>query len=650
MDKPLSDIKKDDDSGKNDVVSTASPVVSSAVPNSSSIKTTVSSYNPELSQKNWKESSENLRWDSSPQGRAAIRLFSRGGLGAAAFAAGSWYAGRGNGMAGYSSALKFSELNKSKPLHYIAKSIDTVIGKPIVATAKMFGKDDLAAENLVRFRPTNMILKNEKGRSLGHEAVSITFDFFSASVGDAMGRDIANLLDSHVKHDWKDKQGHIKYPEAAKAAAKTAWRYVSYNGGEDWAVAVPYAYFMRGQRKLINSTKFGKGYAIDADRGLNGGSDKVNEAGNKVIGNYNLAGMLDLQGRFTAYNIGTLMYREAYNHIDDKLHGKNNKLYGSVSDKNNDKHGILHNIGDLFKWGARSAVKGVIYMTPSVPFFSVFRVSQSKYKGLFINPNDESALGYQSGNKYDALHANELRRSAKSFSFKDGELPDVRFRKINEANNKFESIGGSIANHPLSEGSYDGYKQGTGNPILNKIGQGQNKARGFLNDLPEKIGVSSPSKRSMDTYVNAAFAYTPYMYAKSEAARLWDNGRMDAASERMIDGAVGLNYREFKAGASEVWKSILDRPFADRKREEYALKRIREDSSPADSLTKEQGRIDVKQDISRSPFSWQDRIVSGKPPEKFAEKPKDDKQLNYAEQEAMRKALQELQPPTNSIH
>ena len=660
MDKPLSDKDKDNNVGKNDVVSPASPAGSSAVPDANIIKTTVEAYNPELSYKNWEESKKNLRWDSTPQGRAVIRLFSRGGLGAAAFAAGSWYVGRGDGMKGYSSAMKVFGNKDAKPLHYIAKSIDTVFGKPIKFAAEILGKTPEAAEEFVRFRPTRDFIEKgivKKGRSLGHEAVSITFDFFCASVGDAFGRDIANMLDSNVKHDWKDEKGHIKYPEAAKQVGKSLWRYVSYNGGEDWAVSVPYAFFLRGQRNLIN--RYSKGFGYDSDRGLNGGSFKVNDK-TDVIGNYNLEGMLDLQGRFTAYNVGTLMYREAYNNIANKIQGVDSSLYGGRSEHKSEKQSIAQNVGNLLKWTARSVVKGVIYMTPSVPFFSIFRTPQSKYRGLFINPKDETILGYEKDkvtDKYDALHANELRRTNELevlFKFdKNGKLPDVAFRTLAKDGLKFKTEGGVIIKHPLVSGQYPAYKQGEGNYVLNAIGQGQNAVRSKANDLlVGKFGVGS--KRNVDTYVNAAFSYTPYMYAKGEAARLWDDGRMDAALERTIDGVAKFDYREFKAGASEVWHSVIKKPFADKKREEYALKRIREDESPADNLTKEQAYLDQLHDISQSPLSWQQRIFHGRPAEKANEVPqsekKVEKQSTYADQEAMRKALSELQPPTNSVH
>jgi hypothetical protein len=650
MDRLLSNKDKDNDVGKKDGVSTLSPAVPSAVPDANTLNTTVGAYSPELSYKNWEDSQKNLRWDSTPQGRAVIRLFSRGFLGSVGFAAGSWYIGRGGGMTGYSPNMKLSEI-PYKPLQYIAKSIDTVVGKPIKFTAEMLGKSPEAAEEWVRFRPTRNFNEQgiiKKGRSLGHEAVVITFDFFCASVFDAFGRDIANMLDSHVKHDWKDEKGNIDYKKAFKEAGKSVWRYVSYNGGEDWAVSVPYAFFLRGQRNVIDK-HFSKGFGYDSDRALNGGSFKVDKDSN-VIGNYNLAGMADLQGRFTVYNIGTLMYREAYNHIANKIQGIDTTLYGSVSDKKDKKQTIGEKIGEMFKWVVRSILKGGFYMTTAVPFFHIFRTPQSSYKGLFINPEDNSVLGFKNGEKYDALHAHEAKRFDLKFKRgADGNFPEVNFRRREKNGLGFETVGRAVTNEYATTGKYEAYKQTVGNPVLNAIGRGQDKIRnGFSDFVVDKFGASS--RRNSNTFIGSAMSYTPYMYAKGEAARLWDDGRMDAALERTIDGAVKFDYREFKAGASEVWHSIMKQPFADQKREEYAIKRIREDESPADNLTKEQAYLDQIHDIAQSPLSWKERIIHGRPAEKVSEDKQFEKHASYADQEAMRKALAELQPPTNSVH
>jgi hypothetical protein len=59
------------------------------------------------------------------------------------------------------------------------------------------------------------------------------------------------------------------------------------------------------------------------------------------------------------------------------------------------------------------------------------------------------------------------------------------------------------------------------------------------------------------------------------------------------------------------------------------------------------------QQKAQDQLSWQERVISGKPEQKASEAAADraaKPQKNYAEQEAMRKALEELKPPTNSIN
>lgn len=234
------------------------------------------------------------------------------------------------------------------------------------------------------------------------------------------------------------------------------------------------------------------------------------------------------------------------------------------------------------------------------------------------------------------LHANEAGGNA---------LQSVRFRKIGE-DGVGSFITGGLSKHPLSE-PFSAYEQKEGSYVLNKIGQGQNWVRSRASTLPAKFGLATPSPQSMSTFTNAAFSYYPYMYAKGEGAIWFDSGKTDAAAERMIDGAASLNWKEFKAGGSELWRSFLHKPFADPAREAYSIKRIAEDDSPPDYLTKEQARFDTLHDLSESPISWKERIVQGR----VSDKPKTEKQkTSHADQEYMRKILAELQPPTNSIH
>lgn len=614
-----------------------------------------SAYTPELSQKCW---DDQKRWDSTKSGRLGIRMFSRGVLGAAGFALGGWYAGAGGGMKGYYEGITLKEIGglEKKLLPSVAKFIDETAGKPIKFLAKKAGSKD--ADGWVKFRPT----KNG-GQSLGQEAVGITTDFFCASIGDALGRDIADCLDPNVKHKWQDTKGHIEPLKALEEAGKSVFRYFTYNGGEDWAVAVPYALYMRFQRNFIDK-HFSKGFGYDSDRSLNGGSFKVNGAGN-VTGNYNLAGALDLQGRFTAYNIGTLMYREAYNHVGHLLNGKDSSLYGSIEERkeNHKEQGVFGKIGDLCKWAVRSVIKGTIIMTPAVPFFSMFRTPQTSYKGIFINPETNEAIGYRTvDGKDNMFHANSLYSS--TGNLKNIDSKGLSFRGLN---NGEWSVSSSIAN-PLGDeignykASYNSEITGS-KPIRNLIGGVQNGIRHYGSRLPFRSDAFSDfakthniSNRDVGRAINASMAYTPYMFAKAEAARYVDHGKTDAALERMIDGACDFNFKEFKAGAGEVVSAIRHKPFADPIREAYAEKRVLQDTSPADQMTKEQ-EVDLQKHFAKkhhlvaknNELSWQERVISGRPSEK---EPKEQfvKTENHIDQEAMRKALQELQPPTNSIH
>jgi len=682
MDKPLSDPQKKDDVQTEETsiygkpantasTPSASPFTSSSKPSSNTsgaygtqtVTASVSAPAPDLSSNAWEESKKNTKWNATPQGRAAIRAISRGVLGASAFAAGGFLAEKwmkgihfreGKLTANpYNAEAGFFE--QHNPLQFVAKTIDTVVGKPIQWGVSLVA-DEKAALNAVRFRPTKykeMIAgKPVYGRSLGAETVGVTFDFFCASIGDAFGRDLVNLIDPNQKKPWRDDKGNLDIGGMGTKALKTAWRYVSYNGGEDWAVAIPYVYFMKGQRALIDHCS--PGFKYDFDRGINGGSFKVDDKLN-VKGSYGLEGLLDLQSRFTVYNVGTLMYREAYNHVANTWTGKPSALYGAPDDPANAKKGLFEKIGDLGKWAVRSAVKGTIYMTPAVPFFWATRSTQLKHKGVFIN-QDKGILEHY-GTKMDTLRASELTgmNVAKGQdlcygNFHNGEWQPTRMENTfpNPYDEHFRPYhqGGTVVDR-----SFD--RIGRANQAaVNKVNQWgeqyelyHSKGVGAFNNA---IGADQFNEFT-NRFANAAIAYTPYMYAKAEFANLWDDGKMDTATERMINGATKFNWGEFKAGAGEVWNSIMQRPLSDPMRETEAQRRIKNDpSAPVDFV---QTQSEQNTTPGSGIASWKERIVSGKPDDKKADKPMiDSRPRSYAESEAMKKALVELKPPTSAIH
>lgn len=631
----------------------------------------------------WEES-KHAAWNEGPQGRFAIRLFSRGLMGAAFFTAGGLLTGKW--MRGKSEYNPLASLSEQKnPLRVIAKIIDSTLGKGIEHTVgAIAGKE--AGMAAVRFRPTRYSnFGKMRGRSLGDETVSITFDFFCASVGDAWGRDIAGWIDPNVKKEWIKQDGSWDIPKALNQALKSVTRYVTYNGGEDWAVAIPYAYFMKGQRHLINRAS--PGFSHDFDRQMNGGSFKMHN--DRIVGNFNKEGMLDLQSRFTAYNIGTLMYREIYDHVGNIIKGKQSSLYGAP-DADKSKHSVFDNIADAGKWVARSAVKGAIIMTPSVPFFWITRTPQTKHRGIFIDP-ERGTLGLppQPGERTgNTLHANTPVSSASAaVDYWDYQYKPHEPNLAKHGNTSGRTTIGKV-NPQLVGREFDAHAQTFGpvDAAFNSIGKA-NHYMAHTATVPGQFidrhlgGITRPVKKILGinehdagrfvrpmTY--ASIAYTPYMYAKAEFANLWDNGKMDLATERMIDGAFKLNWGEFKKGAGEVYKAVTYQKF-DPEREKEAQRRMLIDTSPPDVFLQTQAeQVADKHDLAPN---WRERVISGAPP-KSADAPQKHSELvkakggdgaalddykkakpsrpaeQLAEREAMRKALEELHPPTNSIN
>jgi hypothetical protein len=293
---------------------------------------------------------EKPAWSDSTKGRLFIRMFSRGILGAAMFTIG----GRISRMQlmDYDPHTFTWATAKQKPLQAIARSFDHVFGTPIAKIAAMrvntagmtAAEAKLAKANAewdaVNFRTASYYHSvggklDHKGRpmnarSLGAEMVSVSFDFAMMSVGDGMGRNLVQMIDPHIRKTWrvndageKAKEGeksHFSPTKFAQSLGWSAWRILSKNQGEDWAVALPYVYQMRFQRKLLGRAFKDEqnGIKLALDHAWNGAAYKVNNAG-KIVGDYNLAGAIDLHARFVGYNVYTLMFREGYDTLGHKL-------------------------------------------------------------------------------------------------------------------------------------------------------------------------------------------------------------------------------------------------------------------------------------------------------------------------------------------
>jgi len=677
-------------------------------------------YAPDLSSKAWEDGKDTYidgrPWADDPKKRLAIRAFSRGVLGAAFFTAGSlltrrWMHEYPNihnpniKLTRYDASKSLAEqmdfTKEGNPLKVVAKLIDMGVGKPLEMAVNAVAPGKGGA--FVRFRPTFYKWNPNtldggiaRGRSLGDEVVNITFDFFAMSVGDAIGRDVVGWFDPNVKQTWLDDKGNIKVPETVKALSKSWWRYVSYNGGEDWAVGIPYAYYMKWQRGVIN--RFSPGFMYDSDRQTNGGSHKLDDQHN-IVGNYNKEGMIDFQGRFTAYNVGTLMYRELYHHVADLWNGKPAALYGTPDIEGKKKQSVMVTLAHGLKWVARSVIKGVIVMTPTVPFFWITRVPQSKHLSYFIHP-EKGVLNYQKSGQLGS--ADPSQRLYEGVTPKlGGSLPgdtQVLYSQYTPNPNPRAPIDDHFRRTPLgplsqvlpdmaarpgpngaSWHNFDAYGRSFGpvDSVFNKIGQANWRMNEGLDRAAERFdrtGAGERFNRALNiknterftrSFILSSIAYTPYMYTKAEFGNLWDTGKMDLAAERLIDGATKFNWGEFKAGAGEVWNSILRRPLDDPQREAEAEWRIRHDNTPADVFLDNKEQQEAEEKIAQKQLNplWQDRIFAGsdksagqktkgRKKKDFVAEFKPNPQLagSYADQESLQKLLQQLTPPTPSKH
>jgi len=597
--------------------------------------------------KDFEESYKPERWDNSASGRLAIRTFSRGIMGAMFFTAGGLWARKlmmqpelveanpllarnVNGPQYHADKDWGKIIEEKNPLQFIAKTIDTFAGRPIESTVNYFGGNGKSA---VHFKPTKYSkhydmggVKPQRvyGRSLGEESVFVTFDFFCASIGDAMGRDIASWFDPSVKKSWTDGEGNVNLPEAVKSMCKSAFRYVTYNGGEDWAVALPYVYFMKAQRGLFD--KLSPGYAYESDLSLNASSLKMNTktTPHTVAGSYAMEAIMDYQTRFTVYNMGTLLYRELYDKLENAWNGKHVNLYGAPDAPADPSKGFLDDVKSAAKWVARGVIKGAIYMTPAVPFFSITRATQGRERAVFIDPSERSALGFKgTDNKLHFLTVSEAR---------SGEHGITNSTPVRYARYDPNGAGGYGALDQTGKA----YDPRVANPIARDHSQGKKfdeyhrrhniveNAFSFIGEKNQKFawgfddwGNSNIGGKGEDTFLkrmlglqkkeggarftrsmaNAAVSYLPYMYAKAEFANLWDHGKTDLAVERLIDGVTSFNWKEVKAGADETFNAILHKPFDDPDREIEANRRIAIDTSEAMDQTTDRAEQAKRQQL-----------------------------------------------------
>lgn len=510
-------------------------------------------------------SEEHPAWSDSAKGRFAIRLLSRGIVGAAFFTVGGRMAQ--NQLKGYNQATwKWKNINSTNWLQAVAKGFDITLGRAIEGAvrgiaslkytsdeARRIGKEAVTFRNSRVFEGSGF----DKGRSYGSDVVHFTFDFAMASIGDALTRNIVQAFDPNIKQTWKvnDKgelaskgeHWHFVPSEFLKWSGKTAWRILSKNQGEDWAAAIPYAFQMKFQRQFLSNI-FGKrwsGHDVVFDHGWNGGAYKVSNG--KIVGDYQLVGAIDLHARFVGYNWYTLMFREGYDAIGNAW--RKWKENGFVIQPHWPEHlnpitSTMDGVGRTMRYVTKSFIKANLYMNPAVIPFWMFRVPQSKWRGEHFIENGK--LGVISGapGGYNAMNGQKPYEGSIFGSKAHYEHIPTRtnFDKFEEGFSRFL--------HPLGKlSNWAGIKMGA---VGNKVaGTGL---------LPKSVNTLLGDQKFMHNFVDASFSYTPYMWAKAETAlRVDDNkgdgklGQMDKAIYRLMDNGASLNLKGIKKSLGEIW-------------------------------------------------------------------------------------------------
>lgn len=539
-------------------------------------------------------SDEHPAWSDSTSGRAAIRLVSRGIVGAAFFTIGGRMAR--SQMAGYQE--QHWQWDSSKPLQAIAKGIDATLGRGIKATVDGLARlghspqeAEKIAKNALTFRQKRTFeyidkygqLQTEQGRSYGADIVSFTFDFAAASVGDALTRNVIQAIDPNVKKTWlvndagdpaaKGEHKHILWGEAAKSMMRSSWRIFSKNQGEDWAAAIPYAFQMKFQRQFLSNifNKRFDGHKLVFDQSWNGGAYRVNKAG-QVVGDYQLVGAMDLHARFVGYNWYTLMFREGYDTLGNALKKWKDDGFAihapHLPEHFNPITTPIDALAHSARYMTKSFIKANMYMNPAVIPFWVMRVSQSKWRGRqFVNEGDplngvsatlgeEAHVWTKDGFK---PYANEnyahyptnttLDRFEKRFSQGMNWIGNKQYRAGIAVGNA--AVGQSV-DQLTTKGLFPRWKWF--NNLITYDIRGRNEAITAEHLFKGR-------RNFMHEYTDAAFSYTPYMFAKAEFGLRVDDtkgngelGQMDKAIYRFMDNVAAFRFNAAGTALKDMWR------------------------------------------------------------------------------------------------
>jgi hypothetical protein len=549
-------------------------------------------------------------WTDTPLGRAGIEFASRITLGGMFFAL----------MGASDSAKKLQDYDpksyqqhraeggKNTWLEHIAYGIDRTIGVAMKRTlTACYGGDDAAiakADAALRFRETRKHNKlNVPGRSLGAEMTIVTADFAAMSVGSGIMRQVfMGALNPSERKAWL-KDGSFDLGHTVKRLASKAWEILSYNAGEDMAVAAFYVPLMRSIRNLID--KVSPGFKYGSDRVDNGASIVVDDKGN-IQSHQQIAGMADLQIRFTVYNVLTQLYRDGYNGVAQKLREWRDKHFvlstpEFIKDPISIPERMVNTVKGTSRYLAISSIRSILQMTPSMPFFSLIRIPASKPMGLAVHPElGMMVFANDDGTPSDIkLRANQHKGDGTKYEEGYGfyskrkvtfQNASILFKALDAKHNPFRDSAEGVSYNPLGQGKkgmplqYDAVARATDaigttvreladKPIWNKS-----------QDWFWKItGHGADSKDMSKRAALAGMPYASYFAAKVFFRESFVNEQMNLAIGRMIDGVTSLNWKDFSEGWSEMNRTAFRMPFKEPNRQAELIENHRyhpKDKSP----------------------------------------------------------------------
>ncbi len=467
----------------------------------------------------------------------------------------------------------------TQPLEWVANGVDAVIGTPATKVISAFAGAE-KAEHIMTFNKyvannhaikealhtgETILNKDAFGMSLGQAVVDVTWAFAAGSTGAAIGRNMVLLADPNYKTSWWHN-GKIDVGDMVKSTAHETFRILTYNEGEDWAVAIPYLI----QRRLLNGAlnKSGIGNMWDLQNGT-GNAHILNNDG--TLGNsYEAVGVAKLQHEFPAYNVGTLIYRDLYNHIGHKIKDwREDGFQFEMKLPEDPLKDARQMASEALNYTVKSFIKAQLYMQPSMLAFSFANIGINKANATLI---DEGTKEFITTSPTYSYNPENMVQWNSNFVNAAGETPAhagiaARMNKLENGEAYFAGKNPVNLDALVGTDMYSHHSSAL-SPIINPVGRATNAyANGLYTHITQPLSNHfgfdqnyDALRKMSDNFARAQTAYLPYMFTKYTLAQQVDTPEMDAAITRGLDGAASGKVSELWAGAKDVLNVIMGAP------------------------------------------------------------------------------------------